>query len=129
MKSGFFWDMMPCSLLKVRWCSSKLSVDFQRTTWPYTPGDRTLHIHHCNSLQSYIIIHKLQNICYISLKTTENTIWYSSCYSLFFNLVFWFHWLRWKLEDVESSLTIVPLPRTLYCYLFNIYKIRQRTWM
>jgi hypothetical protein len=35
-------------------CSSKTSVDFQRTTWHYIPQDRTLHNHHYENLKSYI---------------------------------------------------------------------------
>jgi hypothetical protein len=35
-------------------CSSKMSVDFQRITRPYIPEDRTLHIHRCENLKSYM---------------------------------------------------------------------------
>jgi hypothetical protein len=34
-------------------CSSKTSVDFQRTTWRYIPEDSTLHNHPCENLKSY----------------------------------------------------------------------------
>jgi hypothetical protein len=66
MKSTIFWDIMPCSLLKVNLsplaftlvscsaysstlkmeaiCCSKMSVDFQWTTQCYIPEDSTLHI-------------------------------------------------------------------------------------
>jgi hypothetical protein len=37
-------------------CSSKTSVDFQRTTRRYTPEDRTLHNHRCEDLKSYIAL-------------------------------------------------------------------------
>jgi hypothetical protein len=33
--------------------SSEMSVDFQQTTQPYNPEDRTLHIHRCENLKSY----------------------------------------------------------------------------
>jgi hypothetical protein len=36
-------------------CFSKMSVDFQHTTWPYAPEDSTLHNHHCENLKSYIV--------------------------------------------------------------------------
>jgi hypothetical protein len=42
MKSIIFWDMTPCSPLKVNWCSSEKSVDFQRTTRRYIPEESTL---------------------------------------------------------------------------------------
>jgi hypothetical protein len=35
-------------------CSSKTSVDTQRTTQRYFPEDRTLHNHRCENLKSYI---------------------------------------------------------------------------
>jgi hypothetical protein len=35
-------------------CSSKTSVEFQRTTRRYTPEDGTLHNHHCENLKSYM---------------------------------------------------------------------------
>jgi hypothetical protein len=34
-------------------CSSETSVDFQRTTWCYMPGDINLHNHNCENLLSY----------------------------------------------------------------------------
>jgi hypothetical protein len=33
----------------------RYSVDFQRTTWRYTPEDSTLHNHHSENLNFYII--------------------------------------------------------------------------
>jgi hypothetical protein len=70
MKGFIFWDIMPCSPLKVSWCFrgicrahlqglrvsqeinhcfmlemthySQTSVHFQQTTWCYIPKDRTL---------------------------------------------------------------------------------------
>jgi hypothetical protein len=35
-------------------CSSKTMTDFQQTTWYYIPEDRTLCIHCCENLQSYM---------------------------------------------------------------------------
>jgi hypothetical protein len=52
LKSSVFWDIMPCSLLKVSWCSSETSVDFQWTAWHYISENRTLHNHHCENLKS-----------------------------------------------------------------------------
>jgi hypothetical protein len=40
MKSFVFWDIMPCSLLKV----IPMSVDFKGTTRHHIPEDRTLEI-------------------------------------------------------------------------------------
>jgi hypothetical protein len=40
------------SLKIVATCSPVISVDFQRTTWPYIPEKRTLHIHRCEHLKS-----------------------------------------------------------------------------
>jgi hypothetical protein len=80
MKSTIFWDITPCSPLKVRSisppssgsknkpskklarkqvassviCSSETSVHFQRTTRLYIPEDSTLHNHRCEDLKSYI---------------------------------------------------------------------------
>jgi hypothetical protein len=34
-------------------CSSETSVDFQRSTFQFTPEYRTLHNHHCNNIKSY----------------------------------------------------------------------------
>jgi hypothetical protein len=51
MKSAIFWDIRPCSTLKVNF-----NVDFQRTTRSYIPEDSTLHNHPCENLRSYIII-------------------------------------------------------------------------
>jgi hypothetical protein len=34
-------------------CSPKTSADFQWTTWPYFPDDRTLHNNCCENLKSY----------------------------------------------------------------------------
>jgi hypothetical protein len=64
MKSSVFWDIMPCSLMKVvflaacfilvsclayslAWkteamCLSKKLADFQQTTWLFIPEDRTV---------------------------------------------------------------------------------------
>jgi hypothetical protein len=35
-------------------CSSKTSVDFQRTTWCYIHEHKTLNNHHCENLKSYM---------------------------------------------------------------------------
>jgi hypothetical protein len=35
-------------------CSSEMSADFQRTTRPYIPEDRTLYNHRCENLRSYM---------------------------------------------------------------------------
>jgi hypothetical protein len=35
-------------------CSSETSVDFQRTTWRYSPENRTLHNHRCENLKFYM---------------------------------------------------------------------------
>jgi hypothetical protein len=40
-------------------CSSETSVDFQLSTWRYISEDRTLHIHRCENLISYINIVKI----------------------------------------------------------------------
>jgi hypothetical protein len=86
IKSSVFWDIRPCSPLKVNrrsrgtchfhlhvkfllgfsstlrmeaTCSSETSVDSQRTTWRYIPEDRTLHNHRCENLKSdtvYVVI-------------------------------------------------------------------------
>jgi hypothetical protein len=68
MKSFTFWDITPCSPLKVcltpaftlvsfpaysstlkkeAMCSSETMVDFQWTTRRYIPEDKTLHNHNC----------------------------------------------------------------------------------
>jgi hypothetical protein len=83
--SSIFWDIISCSLLKVNQgfggicdlhfhglkmeatCSSKTSVDFQRTTWCHIWEDRTLHNHSYESLKSYTLsnyfrLHKLYNV-------------------------------------------------------------------
>jgi hypothetical protein len=39
--------------------SSEASVDFQRTTWRYTPEDSTLHNHWYENLKSYIVFNLL----------------------------------------------------------------------
>jgi hypothetical protein len=36
-------------------CSFKTPVDFQRTTWRYIPGDKSLYKHSCENLKSYMI--------------------------------------------------------------------------
>jgi hypothetical protein len=83
LKCTIFWDITPCSLLKIdrrfggglclppdftlvscsvysstlkmeaTW-SSEASVGFQRTSRHYIPEDRTLHNHRCENLKSYI---------------------------------------------------------------------------
>jgi hypothetical protein len=55
-KSSIFWGVMPYSAVKVNWCSSKMLVDFQWTTWYYIPEDRTLHNCRCVNLKSYIVM-------------------------------------------------------------------------
>jgi hypothetical protein len=46
------------SILKLKaTCSSKTSLDFQRTTRRYTPEDRNLHNNRCENLISNIDIH------------------------------------------------------------------------
>jgi hypothetical protein len=37
-------------------CSTKMSVDFERTTRLYIPEDGTLHIQLCEDLQSYEVL-------------------------------------------------------------------------
>jgi hypothetical protein len=72
LKSTVFWDITPCSPLKVNRCcggtyrfhlqgrkisraicSSEISFDFQRTTRRYIPEDSTFHNHSCENLKSY----------------------------------------------------------------------------
>jgi hypothetical protein len=38
-------------------CSSEKSIDCQRTTLRYIPGERTLHNHRCQNLKSYVRIY------------------------------------------------------------------------
>jgi hypothetical protein len=77
-QSTIFWDITPCSPLRVNrsgsachllshWfllayfstlkmeaiCSFEMLVDIQRTTWCYIPEDGTLHNHSCENLRSY----------------------------------------------------------------------------
>jgi hypothetical protein len=73
--STIFWDITQCSPLCVNrrfggsWflaqlifstlkmeaiCSSKMSVETQRTTRRYIPEDDTLHNHRCENLKYYI---------------------------------------------------------------------------
>jgi hypothetical protein len=93
IKSAIFWDITPCSLLKVyrrfgetyrwaryqrdsRWqaevscsaystlkmeavCFSETSVAFHLTTRCYIPEYRTLHKHHCENLNFYIVMNSL----------------------------------------------------------------------
>jgi hypothetical protein len=82
MKSSIFWDITPCSPLKVNkhfallaTCfnagfladysstlkmeakySSETSDDFQRTTRRYNSEDRTPHNHRCENLKSYTVM-------------------------------------------------------------------------
>jgi hypothetical protein len=88
-KSTIFWNITPCSPLKVNSrfrgtyrlrfpttftqvscsaysslrmktiCSFETSVDFQRTTRRYTPEDSTLHNQSCENLKSYIVTNKI----------------------------------------------------------------------
>jgi hypothetical protein len=44
-------------------CSSKTSVDFQRTTQHYNPVDSTLHNHCCGNLKSCKMITVMQHLC------------------------------------------------------------------
>jgi hypothetical protein len=107
IKSSVFWDITPCSPLKVDrcfggtshlhfqgrrirqarnqseagrkqilvsflayystlkmevTCSSETLIDFQRTTRPYIPEERTLHNHRCEELKSYKLCVDLQII-------------------------------------------------------------------
>jgi hypothetical protein len=41
-KRSIFWVITPCCPLKVNWCSSETSANFQRTTWHYITEDITL---------------------------------------------------------------------------------------
>jgi hypothetical protein len=77
LKSTIFWDITPCSLLKVNPCfrgtcrlhlqgrkikrarnqresRSQAELCFQWITRRYIPEDSTLHNHHCENLTSYI---------------------------------------------------------------------------
>jgi hypothetical protein len=83
MKRSAFWDIMPCSPLKVNRrfgknvasifskkpaqregsskqssavCSSETPINFQRTTRCYIPEDKILHNHGCENFISGIVI-------------------------------------------------------------------------
>jgi hypothetical protein len=78
-KSIIFWDITPCSPLKVnrrfggtsppssgsnkpsKICSSETSVDFRRNTRRCIPDDSTLHNHRCENLKSYVVF--MEVIC------------------------------------------------------------------
>jgi hypothetical protein len=66
MRNTISWDITPCvnrrwflaqlnlSILKMEAiCSSETSVDTQRTTRRYIPGDGTLHNPRCENVKSY----------------------------------------------------------------------------
>jgi hypothetical protein len=46
----------PSTLKMEMTCSSKMSVDFQLTTWRYIPEDRTFRNYRYKNLKSYTII-------------------------------------------------------------------------
>jgi hypothetical protein len=50
--------------------SSKMSADFQQTTWSYIPEDKTLH-NHCENLK--VIEIPLMVLAMVRLYTTEET--------------------------------------------------------
>jgi hypothetical protein len=56
-------------------CSSETSVDFQRTTRPYIPDNRTHHNHRCENLRSYKI-HKyvIVTVVLYGCKTSSLTL-------------------------------------------------------
>jgi hypothetical protein len=56
LKSSVFWDISPCSQMRVNRCFSEMSVDFHRVAWHYIPKDRTLHNHRCENLKSYTVM-------------------------------------------------------------------------
>jgi hypothetical protein len=79
--SSIFWDIPPCSLLKIKWsfglvsclpysstlkikaiCSSETSVDSQRSTWRYIPQCRTLHLtaQYEHNLNLFVTRHELR---------------------------------------------------------------------
>jgi hypothetical protein len=43
-------------------CTYETTVDFQRTTRPYIPEDRTLHNHRCENLKPYMVNNTLESI-------------------------------------------------------------------
>jgi hypothetical protein len=52
------FTLLSCSaysltLTMVALCSYETSVEFQRITWNYIPGNRTLHKYRCENLKSY----------------------------------------------------------------------------
>jgi hypothetical protein len=56
--SRWFLAWLFSSTLKMKaTCSSETSVDFQGTTWRYTPEDITLHNHSSENLSSYKWVH------------------------------------------------------------------------
>jgi hypothetical protein len=99
--SSIFWDIMPCSPLKVnrrfggicglrRQCyssysstlkmeatfSSETSVDFQLTTQRY----RTLHNHRSEDLKSYTMLHIIHSFYVYFFQTGKILVTYTDCY-------------------------------------------------
>jgi hypothetical protein len=54
LKSYVFWNITPCSPLKVSWHCRGSPVDFPKTTQSYIPKDRT-HNYCCENIESYIL--------------------------------------------------------------------------
>jgi hypothetical protein len=74
IKSSFFWDIMPCSPLKVNW------LDFQQTTWPYIPGYRPLSTtkftwSKISSLLQIYELYKKRRIIRINIPANYSNYW------------------------------------------------------
>jgi hypothetical protein len=70
---------------RCRWRSSESSVDFQHTTWRYTPEDRIFYNHRCKNLKSYIMkswmtLDSVEIRCFVSLMQCSITVWYTKLF-------------------------------------------------
>jgi hypothetical protein len=97
LKSTIFWDITPCSPLKVNRrfggtsrsssdstlkmeaiCFSEMLVDFQQTTRRYIPEDSIHHNHRCENLKSYILFesYEIQSVVNLHLNNayTERSL-------------------------------------------------------
>jgi hypothetical protein len=86
-------------------CSYKISDDFQQTTGPYVPEDRTLHNHQCENHKSYFL--------YLSAKSNINMIYTTLSIP---DMMFYIHGAGQGLEKYFVNFSL-----SLICHLFELY--------
>jgi hypothetical protein len=97
-KSSIFWDIMPCSPLKVNQrfrgtYSSKTSANSQWTTQCYIPEGRTLHNHGCENIKSYntqwrVQVHVSQKVLRFWLNLVLKSLHYTLSSKCQYNLCY-----------------------------------------